>query len=87
MSKADRIWTISRYTRDRTCKINQLNLEKFQIAPCTVDVNIFTTGPKPQDLLEQYNLVGAKILMKLTRNKRRFYQQGLQAATLMGYIS
>ena len=26
-------------------------------------------------------------LMKLTRNKRRFYQQGIQAATLMGYIS
>ena len=26
-------------------------------------------------------------LMKLTRNKRRFYQQGIQAATVMGYIS
>jgi len=26
-------------------------------------------------------------LIKLTRNKRRFYQQGIQAATLMGYIS
>ena len=26
-------------------------------------------------------------LMKLTRNKRRFYRQGLRAATLMGYIS
>jgi hypothetical protein len=26
-------------------------------------------------------------LMKLTRNKRHFYQQGIQAATLMGNIS
>ena len=26
-------------------------------------------------------------LMKLSRNKRRFYQQGIQAATLIGYIS
>ena len=26
-------------------------------------------------------------LMKLTRNKRRFYQQGIRAATLMGSIS
>ena len=67
MSKADSIWTISRYTRDRTCEINQLNPEKFHIVPCTVDENIFTTGPGPQDLLEQYNLVGAKILMTVAR--------------------
>jgi phosphatidylinositol alpha-1,6-mannosyltransferase len=67
MSKADSIWTISRYTRDRTCGINQLNPEKFHIVPCTVDENIFTTGPGPQDLLEQYNLVGAKILMTVAR--------------------
>jgi len=26
-------------------------------------------------------------LMKLTRNKRRFYQQGIRAATLIGSIS
>jgi glycosyltransferase involved in cell wall biosynthesis len=67
MSKADSIWTISRYTRDRTCEINQLNPENFQIVPCTVDENIFTTGHRPQDLLEQYNLVGAKILMTVAR--------------------
>jgi len=67
MSKADSIWTISRYTRDRTCEINQLNPEKFQIVPCTVDENIFTNRSKPQDLLEQYNLVGAKILMTVAR--------------------
>ncbi|MEG5036299.1 glycosyltransferase family 4 protein [Microcoleus sp. AT3-A2] len=75
MSQADSIWTISRYTRDslrdsfasRTCEINQLNPEKFKIVPCTVDENIFTTGPKPQDLLEQYNLVGDKILMTVAR--------------------
>lgn len=67
MSKAESIWTISRYTRDRTCELNQLNPEKFQIVPCTVDENIFTTGPGPQDLLEQYNLVGAKILMTVAR--------------------
>ncbi|WP_445175577.1 glycosyltransferase family 4 protein [Microcoleus sp.] len=67
MSKADSIWTISRYTRDRTCEINQLNPEKFQIVPCTVNENIFTNGPKSQDLLEHYNLVGAKILMTVAR--------------------
>ncbi|MEG4113763.1 MULTISPECIES: glycosyltransferase family 4 protein [unclassified Microcoleus] len=67
MRQAESIWTISRYTRDRTCEINQLNPEKFHIVPCTVDENIFTTGPKPQDLLEQYTLVGAKILMTVAR--------------------
>ncbi|MEG4230581.1 glycosyltransferase family 4 protein [Microcoleus sp. Pol11C3] len=67
MRQAESIWTISRYTRDHTCEINQLNPEKFQIVPCTVDENIFTNGPKPQDLLEQYNLVGAKILMTVAR--------------------
>ena len=75
MSQADRIWTISRYTRDslrdsfaaRTCCNNQLNPEKFQIVPCVVDENIFTIGPKSEDLLAKYNLTGAKILMTVAR--------------------
>lgn len=67
ISKADRIWTISRYTRARTCCNNQLNPDKFQIVPCVVDENIFTIGLKPQDLLTKYNLTGAKILMTVAR--------------------
>ncbi|PSB21773.1 glycosyl transferase group 1 [filamentous cyanobacterium Phorm 46] len=67
MSQADSIWTISRYTRDHTCCNNQLNPAKFQIVPCVVDENIFTIGLKPQDLLAQYNLTGAKILMTVAR--------------------
>ena len=67
MSKADSIWTISRYTRDRTCYNNQLNSVKFQIVPCVVDGDIFTIGSKSEDLLAKYNLVGAKILMTVAR--------------------
>jgi glycosyltransferase involved in cell wall biosynthesis len=75
MRGADSIWTISRYTRDslrdsfasRTCELNNLNPEKFQIVPCTVDENIFTTGPKPLHLLQKYDLVGAKILITVAR--------------------
>lgn len=67
MSQADRIWTISRYTRDSSCESNQLNPDKFQIVPCIVDENIFTIGPKSEDLLAQYNLIGAKILMTVAR--------------------
>jgi hypothetical protein len=33
------------------------------------------------------NSASVQQLMKLTRNKRRFYQQSIQAATLIGYIS
>ncbi|MDQ2096184.1 MAG: glycosyltransferase family 4 protein [Tychonema bourrellyi B0820] len=67
MSQADSIWTISRYTLDRTCCNNQLNPDKFQIVPCVVDGNIFTIGPKSEDLLAKYNLTGAKILMTVAR--------------------
>ncbi len=67
MSKSDSIWTISRYTRDRTCCNNQLNPAKFQIMPCVVDGDIFAIGPKPQDLLAKYNLTDAKILMTVAR--------------------
>lgn len=67
LRKADRIWTISRYTRDRTCATNQLNPAKFQIVPCTVNQNIFTLGSKSADLLAKYNLLDAKILMTVAR--------------------
>lgn len=67
MSKADSIWTISKYTRDRTCCNNQLNPAKFQIVPCVVDGDIFTIGSKSEDLLAKYNLTGAKILMTVAR--------------------
>ncbi|MBE9185252.1 glycosyltransferase family 4 protein [Microcoleus sp. LEGE 07076] len=67
MREAESIWTISRYTRDRTSKLNNLNSEKFQIVPCSVDENIFFPGSQPQHLLEKYDLVGAKILMTVAR--------------------
>ena len=67
LTDADTIWTISRYTRDRACKTNNLNPQKFQLLPCTVDGNIFTPGPKPQHLIERYNLAEAKVLMTVAR--------------------
>lgn len=67
LREADKIWTISRYTRDRACETNNLNPQKFQLLPCTVDGNIFTPGPKPQHLIERYNLADAKVLMTVAR--------------------
>ena len=43
-------------------------------------------GEQWANYMERHSLE-IKELMKLTRNKRRFYQQGIQAATLMGCIS
>jgi len=43
-------------------------------------------GEQWANYLERHSLE-IQELMKLTRNKRRFYQQGIQAATLIGYIS
>ncbi len=43
-------------------------------------------GEKWVNYLEQYS-ESVQELMNLTRNKRRFYQQGIRAATLIGSIS
>ena len=43
-------------------------------------------GEKWVNYLEQYSL-DVEQLMKLTPNKRRFYQQGMRAATLIRSLS
>jgi phosphatidylinositol alpha-1,6-mannosyltransferase len=67
LRSSDTIWTISRYTRDCACKINQLDPQKFKILPCTINGNILTPGPKPQYLIERYNLSNAKVLITVAR--------------------
>lgn len=77
MQQADRIWTISRYTRDRTCQFNNLNPAKFQIVPCSVDGEIFAIAPKSQDLLTQYNLHEAKVLLTVARLRSSDFYKGV----------
>ncbi|NEP87488.1 MAG: glycosyltransferase family 4 protein [Okeania sp. SIO2C2] len=67
LKQAARILTISRYSRDRCCENNHLDQEKFQLLPCMVDENTFIPQPKPKDLIERYNLEGAKVLMTVAR--------------------
>lgn len=67
LAQASGIWTISRYSRDRACAVNNLDPHKVQMLPCAVDGNYFTPGPKPQKLIERYNLAGAKVLMTVAR--------------------
>lgn len=67
LQQATSIWTISRYSRDRACEVNQIDPGKFQLLPCAVNCDIFRPGPKPLDLIQRYHLADAKVLMTVAR--------------------
>ncbi|MGF1495166.1 MAG: glycosyltransferase family 4 protein [Microcoleaceae cyanobacterium] len=67
LQNAHQVWTISRYSRDIACKVNQLNPEKFRMLPCAVDGDRFTPGSKPEPLIKRYDLQDAKVLMTVAR--------------------
>jgi glycosyltransferase involved in cell wall biosynthesis len=53
---ADRILSISNYTRDRLIKEQNLNPAKISLLPCTFNASRFQIRPKPQHLLNRYRL-------------------------------
>ncbi|MDY6938764.1 MAG: glycosyltransferase [Cyanobacteriota bacterium] len=67
LQHADRIWTISRYSRDLACRANHLDPDKFDLLPCAIRGELFTPAPKPARLLEQYNLHNSQVLMTVAR--------------------
>ena len=67
LATSEKIWTISRYSRDRACAANDLDIQKVKILPCAVDGNIFTPGPKSPALMARYGLADAKVLMTVAR--------------------
>lgn len=64
---AESIWTISRYSRDRACRSNRLDPERFRMLPCSVDGETFYQTSKPQHLIERYGLKGSRVLMTVAR--------------------
>jgi len=56
LHNADRIISISGYTRDRMIKEQNLDPAKFSLLPCTFDYSSFQIAPKPPYLLQKYNL-------------------------------
>lgn len=56
LHNADRILSISGYTRDRLLKEQNLDPKKISLLPCTFDASQFQIAPKPTYLLEQYGL-------------------------------
>lgn len=67
LQKADSIWTISRYSRDRIVAANGIKSDRVALLPCIVDGNVFTPAAKPLALLEKYGLTDAKVLMTVAR--------------------
>jgi phosphatidylinositol alpha-1,6-mannosyltransferase len=67
LREAAQIWTISRYSRDRACSVQQLDPHRFHILPCAVDGTVFTPGAKNLDLIEKYQLQNCQVLMTVAR--------------------
>ena len=66
-AQAESIWTVSRYTRDRTCAANGIPPEKVRLLPCMVDSAQFTPGEKSPILVKKYGLAGSRVLMTVAR--------------------
>ncbi len=62
-----KIWTISRYSRDRLCASNQIEPEKVEFLYCAVDGQAFQPQPKSQDWIAKYGLEDSKVLMTVAR--------------------
>ena len=56
LQHADRILSISGYTRDRLLKEQNIDPSKISLLPCTFDASNFKIAPKPVYLLEKYHL-------------------------------
>ena len=54
LHNADRILSISGYTRDRLIEEQNLDPQKISLLPCTFEASQFKIAPKPTYLLEQY---------------------------------
>lgn len=67
LQAADTIWTISRYSRDRIVAAHHIPPERIKLLPCVIDGDRFAPGPKPPELLDRYQLHGAKVLMTVAR--------------------
>jgi glycosyltransferase involved in cell wall biosynthesis len=67
LKRASKIWTISRYSRDRACATNGINPQQVHMLPCAIDGDKFTPGDRQPELVEKYGLAGAKVLMTVAR--------------------
>ncbi len=62
-----KVWTISRYSRDRLCASNQIEAQKVEFLYCAVDGQAFQPETKSEDLVKHYGLEESKVLMTVAR--------------------
>jgi len=67
LQRADRIWVVSRYSRDLASAANDLDPSRVRQLSCCVDGAQFHPGPKPPHLLERYGLEGATVILTVAR--------------------
>ncbi len=67
LQNADRIWAISRYSRDRACEANGIDPERVDFLFCAVDGKTFHPQAKNPDLIQRYQLGNHKVLMTVAR--------------------
>lgn len=67
LQHADRIWTISRYSRDRLCGANGIAVDRVDLLFCSIDGSVFYPQAKDAALVERYNLADSKVLMTVAR--------------------
>ena len=65
--RAERIWTISRYSRDRLCESNAVDAGKVDFVYCSVDGRRFKPEEKEAGLVEKYKLHDSRVLMTVAR--------------------
>jgi glycosyltransferase involved in cell wall biosynthesis len=84
LQHADRILAVSHYTRDRLLQEQDLDPDKVLVLPNTFDAERFQIAPKPQHLLDRYQLAADQpVILTVARldNSERYkgYDQILQA--------
>ncbi|MBE9010752.1 glycosyltransferase [Pseudanabaenaceae cyanobacterium LEGE 13415] len=67
LQNADRIWAISRYSRDRACVANGIAPDKVDFLFCAVDGTVFQPQAKDLELLQKYQIENCKVLMTVAR--------------------
>jgi glycosyltransferase involved in cell wall biosynthesis len=67
LQAANRIWTVSRYSRDRLCATHHIPAHRVDFLGCVVDPERFQPTEKLPELVEQYQLADAQVLLTVAR--------------------
>ncbi|MHC5734256.1 glycosyltransferase family 4 protein [Nostoc sp.] len=77
LQKADKIISVSNYTRQRLLEDKNIDSDKIVLLPNTFDASQFKINPKPNYLLKRYNLTDEQpVILTVTRMGRMAQYKG-----------